>query len=80
MRRYEDTKIRRCASTRGLVGLSLLQYVCAGETTHQGRQRRQIRCSNVCLQDILIVSWKDHMTIDELLQRAGIGNLQDILP
>ena len=30
-----------------------------------------------CLRDILGVSWKDHMTTEELLQKAGVGDLQD---
>jgi len=30
-----------------------------------------------CLRDITGVSWKDHMTNEELLLSAGIGDLQD---
>jgi len=30
-----------------------------------------------CLRDILRVLWNDHMTNEELLQRADTGNLQD---
>jgi len=32
-----------------------------------------------CLRDIMGVSWKDHMTNEELLSSAGIGDLQDIV-
>ena len=32
-----------------------------------------------CLRDIMRVSWKDHMTNEELLLRASIGDLQDIV-
>jgi len=43
--------------------------------------RRPNRMLNVfnrrCLRDILGVSWKDHMTNEELLQKAGVGDLQD---
>jgi len=35
--------------------------------------------SDRCLQDIVRVLWKDHMTNSKLLQRAGIGNLQHTL-
>jgi len=30
-----------------------------------------------CLRDIMGVSWKDHMTNEELLSRAGVGDLQE---
>ena len=32
-----------------------------------------------CLRDIMGVSWKDHVTNEELLSRAGVGDLQDIV-
>ena len=32
-----------------------------------------------CLRDIMGVSWRDHMTNEELLLRAGVGDLQDIV-
>jgi len=32
-----------------------------------------------CIRDIIGVSWKDHMTNEEILSTAGIGDLQDIV-
>ena len=32
-----------------------------------------------CLRDIMGVSWKDHVTHEELLSNVGIGDLQDIV-
>jgi len=32
-----------------------------------------------CLRDIMGVSWKDHVTYEELLSSAGVGDLQDIV-
>jgi len=35
--------------------------------------------NRICLRDIMGVSWKDHVTNEELLSSAGIGDLQDIV-
>ena len=35
--------------------------------------------ANRCQRDIMGVSWRDHMTNEELLLRAGVGDPQDIV-
>jgi len=43
------------------------------------KTNRMLNVFNRCLRDIMGVSWKDHVTNEELLSSAGIGDLQDIV-
>jgi len=55
--------------------------IYASETwrTSDKTNRMLIVFNRRCLRDIMGVSWKDHMTNEELLSSAGIGDLQDIV-
>jgi len=54
--------------------------ICASQTWRTtDKTNRMLNVFNRrCLYHIMGVSWKDHMTNEELLSSAGIGDLQDI--
>ena len=70
----EGTKIRLHAPLT-----AIHTGIYAGETWMTENKTNQMLdvFNRRCLRDILRVLWNDHMTNEELLQRADTGNLQD---
>jgi len=71
----KDTKIRLYTS------IVIPSAIYASETWRTtDKTNRMLNVFNRrCLRDIIGVSWKDQMTNEELLSRAGVGDLQDIV-
>jgi len=70
-----SVKTQRCACTH-----QLSSHLPSTPVKLGGQLTRQTGCS-VCSteDDIMGVSWNDHMTNEELLLSAGVGDLQDIV-
>ena len=70
-------KTKMCLYT----SIVILSAIYASETWRTAdKTNRMLSVFNRrCLRDIMGVSWKDHMTNEELLSSAGIGDLQDIV-
>jgi len=72
---FKNTKIRLYTST------VIPSAIYASETWRTtDKTNKMLNVFNRrCLRDIMGVLWKDHMTNEELLSSAGIGELQDIV-
>jgi len=78
---WRSKNISKNTKMRLLSSIVILSAIYASETWRTtDKTNRMLNVFNrKCLRDIMGVSWKDHMTNEELLSSAGIGDLHDIV-